>query len=46
MTPNDIQKDAQQRMAKSVDTLKHALVKIRTGRASTALVDSLSLIHI
>lgn len=43
MTPNDIQKDAQQRMAKSVDTLKHALVKIRTGRASTALVDSIKV---
>lgn len=43
MTPNEIEKDAQQRMAKSVEALKHALVKIRTGRASTALVDSIKV---
>ena len=38
---NDIKKDAQTRMAKSVDALRHNLVKIRTGRASTGLVDSI-----
>ena len=36
---NDIQNDAQTRMAKSVEALRHTLVKVRTGRASTALVD-------
>ena len=40
---NDIQKDAQQRMAKSIDALRHDLVKVRTGRASTALVDHLKV---
>ena len=39
MSINDIKKDAQTRMAKSVDALRHTLVKVRTGRASTALVD-------
>ena len=34
---NDIQNDAQNRMAKSVEALRHTLVKVRTGRASTAL---------
>ena len=43
MTPNDIQKDAQQRMAKSVDTLKHALVKIRTGRAHPGILDQVQV---
>ena len=38
---NDIKKDAQTRMQKSVDALRHELVKLRTGRASTALVDHL-----
>ncbi|MFC3549941.1 ribosome recycling factor [Lysobacter cavernae] len=40
---NEIKKDAQTRMAKSVDALRHDLVKVRTGRASTALVDSLKV---
>ena len=40
---NDIQKDAQTRMAKSVDALRHDLVKVRTGRASAALVDSIKV---
>src|SRR3546814_6868401 len=35
---NDILSDAQARMAKSIDALRHTLVKVRTGRASTALV--------
>lgn len=38
---NDIKQDAQTRMAKSVDALKHELQMLRTGRASTALVDHL-----
>ena len=40
---NDIQNDAQNRMAKSVEALRHTLVKVRTGRASTALVDHLKV---
>jgi ribosome recycling factor len=40
---NEIKKDAQTRMQKSVDALKHELVKLRTGRASTALVDHLRI---
>jgi ribosome recycling factor len=38
---NEIKKDAQTRMAKSVEALRHDLVKVRTGRASTALVDTI-----
>jgi ribosome recycling factor len=40
---NEIKKDAQARMAKSVDALRHDLTKVRTGRASTALVDHLKV---
>lgn len=40
---NDIKKDAQTRMAKSVESLRHNLVKVRTGRASTGLVDSIKV---
>ena len=40
---NEIKKDAQNRMAKSVEALRHDLVKIRTGRASTALVDTIKV---
>ena len=36
---NEIKKDAQTRMAKSVEALRHDLVKVRTGRASAALLD-------
>ena len=36
---NDIKQDAQTRMAKSIDALKHTLTSIRTGRASPALLD-------
>lgn len=38
---NDIKQDAQARMTKSIEALRHSLVKVRTGRASTGLVDSL-----
>ncbi|PBJ82244.1 ribosome recycling factor [Lysobacteraceae bacterium NML93-0399] len=40
---NDIKKDTQTRMAKSVEALKHTLVKVRTGRASSALVDNIKV---
>jgi len=40
---NNIKTDAQTRMAKSVDALKHELTRLRTGRASTALVDHLKV---
>jgi ribosome recycling factor len=36
---SDIHKDAQARMTKSIEALRHDLVKVRTGRASTALVE-------
>jgi ribosome recycling factor len=37
----DIKKLAGDKMAKSVETLKHDLAKIRTGRAHTGLIDHL-----
>ncbi|HEY4555950.1 MAG TPA: ribosome recycling factor [Lysobacter sp.] len=40
---NDIKKDAQTRMAKSVEAFRHDLQKVRTGRATTALVDHLKV---
>ncbi|MBC7991144.1 MAG: ribosome recycling factor [Luteimonas sp.] len=40
---NEIKKDAQTRMSKSVEALRHDLTKVRTGRASTALVDHLKV---
>lgn len=40
---NDIKKDAETRMQKSVESLRHDLTKLRTGRASTALVDNLKV---
>ena len=40
---NNIKTDAQTRMTKSVDSLKHELTRLRTGRASTALVDHLKV---
>lgn len=40
---NDIKNDAQTRMGKSIDSLKHDLTRIRTGRASTALVDGIKV---
>ncbi len=36
---NDVKKTAEQKMAKSVEALKHDLAKIRTGRAHTGLLD-------
>jgi ribosome recycling factor len=36
---NDVKKTADQKMAKSVEALKHDLSKVRTGRAHTGLLD-------
>jgi ribosome recycling factor len=36
---NDINKDAERRMNKAVETLQHELTKIRTGRAHPSLLD-------
>ncbi len=38
---DEIKKDAQLRMTKSVDALRHDLMHLRTGRASAALVEPL-----
>jgi len=38
---DDIKKDAATRMGKSVESLRHELAKIRTGRAHPALLDHL-----
>lgn len=38
-----IKNDAQTRMQKSVDALKHDLQRLRTGRASTALIEPLKV---
>jgi len=39
----DIKKQATEKMAKSVDTLKHDLAKVRTGRAHTGIIDHLKV---
>lgn len=39
----DIRKDAQGRMGKSVESLRHELTKLRTGRAHTSLLDHISV---
>lgn len=39
----DIQKDAAARMAKSVESLKQDLVKLRTGRAHTSLLEHITV---
>jgi len=38
---DDILKDAEERMQKSIDSMRSEMAKIRTGRASPALVDHL-----
>lgn len=40
---NDIIQDAKTRMAKSVETLRHELTKLRTGRAHTSLLDHITV---
>ena len=36
---NDVKRTAEQKMAKSVESLKHDLQRVRTGRAHTGLLD-------
>ena len=40
---NEIKKDTEARMAKSVEALRHDLTRLRTGRASIALVEHLKV---
>ncbi|MCW8931705.1 MAG: ribosome recycling factor [Gammaproteobacteria bacterium] len=40
---NEIQSDADTRMGKSIESLKQDLTKIRTGRAHTSLLDSITV---
>lgn len=40
---NDIKRDADQRMKKSVEALRHELTKLRTGRAHTSLLDHITV---
>ena len=40
---DDILKDAEQRMQKSIESMRSELAKIRTGRASAALIDHLTV---
>lgn len=40
---DDIKKDADSRMRKSIDALKSELTKLRTGRAHTSLLDHISV---
>src|SRR5215813_15577376 len=43
MSIADIKKQATDKMAKSIETLKHQLSKVRTGRAHAGLVDHLKV---
>ncbi|MHB1588607.1 MAG: ribosome recycling factor [Metallibacterium scheffleri] len=40
---NSIKQDAQNRMTKCIDALRHELQRLRTGRASTALVETIKV---
>ncbi|TZF91155.1 ribosome recycling factor [Cognatilysobacter lacus] len=40
---NEIKNDTKARMAKSVEAFRHDLVKIRTGRATTSIVDHIKV---
>jgi ribosome recycling factor len=40
---NDIKRDTQTRMGKSIEAFKHDLSRLRTGRANTSLVDSIKV---
>jgi len=40
---NDIKADAEKRMGKSIEALKHELTKLRTGRAHTSLLDHITV---
>jgi ribosome recycling factor len=39
----DLKKDAETRMAKSIESLRHELSKLRTGRAHTSLLDHITV---
>jgi ribosome recycling factor len=43
MNANEIIKDAETRMSKSVEAIREEMARIRTGRASTALLDHLKV---
>ena len=43
MSIADIKKQATEKMGKSIETLKHSLAKVRTGRAHPGLVDNLKV---
>lgn len=40
---NDLKKDAETRMGKSIDSLKHELSKLRTGRAHPGLLEHITV---
>ena len=40
---NEIKQDAETRMGKSIEALEHELRRLRTGRASTALVENIKV---
>ena len=40
---NDIKNDAEKRMKKAVEVLQHELIKVRTGRANTGLLDHIQI---
>jgi len=40
---DEIREDADSRMAKSIEALKHELSKLRTGRAHTSLLDHITV---
>jgi ribosome recycling factor len=40
---NDMKKDAEKRMAKSIESLRTELTKLRTGRAHTSLLDHVTV---
>ena len=40
---NDMKKDAENRMAKSIESLRVELTKLRTGRAHTSLLDHVTV---
>ena len=40
---NELKQDAQERMAKTVEALSHQLAKIRTGRATPAILDAVKV---
>ena len=43
MSLADVKKNAQERMNKSIETLKADLAKVRTGRAHTGILDHITV---